>query len=143
MLGLVRLGFRGCSLKLRGDSVTASEITERPRGVLVTNAAMAWTLLCVAAEIHITEIEHLPGALNEKCDRLSRMPCYEETSISEELSEMGLRGLRIVPMQTDIAIQELLQCCDPNIATDTDAEFMSLWGRMRAAVSGVLVPPSL
>ena len=123
-------------------------ITERPRGVLVTNAAMAWTLLCVAvaAEVHITEIEHLPGVLNEKCDRLSRMPCYKDTSISEELSEMGLSALRIVPMQTDLAIQELLQCCNPNIATGTDAEFMSLWGRMRAAVSGVLEcvsPPSL
>ena len=146
VVGLVRLGCRGHSLKLRGDSVTALTwaITERPRGVLVTNAAMAWTLLCVAAEIHVTEIIHLPGALNQKCDRLSRMLCYEESSINKELSEMGLSGARIVPMQTDPAVQELLQCCDPSIATGTDAEFMSLWGRMRAAVTGVLhVPPSL
>jgi hypothetical protein len=53
-------------------------VTERPRGVLVTNANIAWTLLCVAAEIRITDVEHLPGALNEKRNRLSQMPCYTD-----------------------------------------------------------------
>ena len=61
-------------------------VTERPRGVLVTNATIAWTLLCVAAEIHITDVEHLPRALNEKRDRLSRMPCYTDI-VADRLHE--------------------------------------------------------
>jgi hypothetical protein len=44
------LGHLGRSLALRGDSVTAFTwaIAERPRGEIVTNASIVWTLLCVA-----------------------------------------------------------------------------------------------
>ena len=46
VIGHISLGGRGRTLALRGDSVTALTwaITERPRGTIVTNAAMIWTL---------------------------------------------------------------------------------------------------
>ena len=51
------------SLVLRGDSVTALtwSITERVRGSIATNASMVWTLLCVAADIDVAQIIHIPG----------------------------------------------------------------------------------
>jgi hypothetical protein len=74
VIGQVILGFSGSSLALRGDSVTALTwaITERPRGLIVTNAAMVWTLLCIAADINVKEVTHISGEENDKCDRLSR-----------------------------------------------------------------------
>jgi hypothetical protein len=74
VMGQVMLGLSGQSLALRGDSVTALTwaVTERPRGEIVTNAAMVWILLCVAAEIHVKEILYIPGDGNVNCDRLSR-----------------------------------------------------------------------
>jgi hypothetical protein len=53
VIGHISLGGRGQTIALRGDSVTALTwaITERPRGTIVTNAAMIWTLLAVAADV--------------------------------------------------------------------------------------------
>ena len=55
MIGQVVLGLAEPSLALRGDSVTALTwvITERPRGVIVTNAAVVSTLLSIAADINV------------------------------------------------------------------------------------------
>jgi hypothetical protein len=74
VIGQVILGFSGSSLALRGDSVTTLTwvITERPRGVIVTNAAMLRTLLCIAADINVKEVTHISGEDNDKCDHLSR-----------------------------------------------------------------------
>ena len=54
-MGHVFMGNRGKTLALRGDSVTALTwaIIERPRGSIVTNAAMIWTLLCMVAYVDI------------------------------------------------------------------------------------------
>lgn len=73
-IGEVVLGYGGSSLALRGDSITALTwaITERPRGSIVTNAAMIWTLLCIATDINIRKVTHIAGEENDKCDRLSR-----------------------------------------------------------------------
>jgi hypothetical protein len=48
VMGQIALGQSECYWALRGDSVTALtwSITERVRGILVTNASMVWTLLC-------------------------------------------------------------------------------------------------
>jgi hypothetical protein len=56
--GQVMLGYSGRSLALRGDSVTALTwaISERPRGKIVTNASIVWTLLCVATNIDVREL---------------------------------------------------------------------------------------
>jgi hypothetical protein len=74
VVGQVILGHSGRSLALRGDSVTALTwaISERPRGEIVMNASIVWTLLCVATNIDVREINHIPGVENGRCDRLSR-----------------------------------------------------------------------
>ena len=83
VLGHVALGRTGQSIALRGDSVTALAwaTTERPRGSIATNAAMVWTLLCVAADVHVTNITHIPGAENDNCDQLSRRGPAPTTTI--------------------------------------------------------------
>jgi hypothetical protein len=92
VVGQVILGFSGSSLALRGDSVTALTwaITERRRGVIVTNAAMVWTLLCIAADNNVKEVTHISGEDNDKCDRLSRRGAELKMSISEEAAEVGI-----------------------------------------------------
>jgi hypothetical protein len=67
VVGHIVLGNRGNSLALRGDSVTTLTwaSTERPRGAIVTNAAMVWTLLCVAADVHVRDATHIPGEEND------------------------------------------------------------------------------
>ena len=45
----------GHSVALRRDSISALTlaVTERTRGAIVIRAAMVWTLLCVAADVHV------------------------------------------------------------------------------------------
>jgi hypothetical protein len=72
-------------------------MTERPRGVRVTNAAMVWTLLCVAADVDVKEVTHIAGKGNEQRNRLSRRWDTGKTptmSESEEAEDMGLKGAR-------------------------------------------------
>ena len=68
--GQVMLGHAGRSLALRGNSVTALTwaITERPRGSIVTIAAMIWSLLCVATDVNVSDVTHIAGTENSKCD---------------------------------------------------------------------------
>jgi hypothetical protein len=80
---------------LRGDSITALTwtMTERPRGVRVTNASMIWTLLCIAADDNVKEVTHIPGEDNKQYDRLSRrwdVGKNPNMTVSEEAEDMGL-----------------------------------------------------
>ena len=70
VVGQVMLGHSGRSLALRGDNITALTwaISERPRGEIMTNASIVWTLLCVATNIDVKEITHIPGVENGRCD---------------------------------------------------------------------------
>jgi hypothetical protein len=63
VLGQVILGISGTGIALRGDSPTALTwaMTERPRGVRVTNASMVWTLLCIAADVDVKEVTDIAG----------------------------------------------------------------------------------
>jgi hypothetical protein len=117
VIGHVVLGFAGSSLALRGDSVTALTlaITERPRGAIVTNAAMVWTLLCIAMAINVKEVTHTTGEDNEKCDRLSRKGACPRTSISEDATDMGMPGARVVEMNGDETIMRIVELCDQRI----------------------------
>jgi hypothetical protein len=70
VVGQVMLGHSDRSLALSGDSVTALTwaISERPREEIVTSASIVWTLLCVATNIDVREITHIPGVENGRCD---------------------------------------------------------------------------
>jgi hypothetical protein len=94
VIGQVVLGWAGRNVALRGDSVTALTwaITERPRGVKITNAAMVWTLLCIAADVNVKEVTHIAGTANLNCDRLSRRKFDAVLSVADEASEMGVTG---------------------------------------------------
>jgi hypothetical protein len=42
-------------------------LTERPKGVRVTNASVL-----IAADVDVKEVTHIAGEDNQQCDRLSR-----------------------------------------------------------------------
>ena len=100
------MNFQGHALKLRGDSITALTwaITERPRGELVTKAAMAWTLVSIASGVHIADVEHIPGVQNDKCDCLSRRSQGTELSVKDELVHMGLAEVDVLHLENDTAV---------------------------------------
>jgi hypothetical protein len=126
VVGHILLGNRGQSLALRGHSVTALTwaITERPRGSTVTNAAMVWTLLCVAADIDVKEITHIPGEQNESCDQLSRRGHHPIMSVEEHANNLGITGAVTIEAQSDPAIMTMLRLCDPRISIQSNGEFM-------------------
>jgi hypothetical protein len=115
VIGQVILGFSGSSLTLRGDSVTAltGAISERPRGVILTNAAMVWTLLCIAADINVKEVTHKSGEDNDKCDRLSWRGAKLKKSISDEAAEMGMPGARVVDLSGDETVMGIIGLRNP------------------------------
>ena len=128
------------SLALRGDSVTALtwSITERVRGSIVTNASMVWTLLCVAADIDVAQIIHIPGEENKNCDRLSRMGDHSPRAVEEEARSMGVEGVQIVEVNGDERVMEILKLCDPRRVLTTEADFISFWSEVREAVAKFL-----
>ena len=136
VIGQVVLGLSGSSIALRGDSVTALTwaITERPRGSIVTNAAMVWTLLCIATDVNVREVTHIPGAGNGRCDRLSRRGLSPSISIAEEAAEMGIIGARVIEMNGDESIMSIIKLCDPRVVVETESEFVEFWTRARRVI---------
>jgi hypothetical protein len=100
VIGQAVLGSAGRNVALGGDSVTALTwaITERPRGVKITNAAMIWTLLCIAADVNVKEVTHIAGTANLNCDRLFRRKFDAVLSVADEASEMGVTGGAVVEL---------------------------------------------
>ena len=115
VMGQIILGLSSRSLALRGDSVTALTwaITERPRGSIVTQAAMLWSLLCVATDVNVSEVTHIAGEDNEKCDRLSRRGNAPKASVEQEARDMGLTAVNVISFETDGTVMEVLRLCDP------------------------------
>ena len=64
--------------------------TERPRGSIVTNAAMIWTLLCVAADVSMRETTPIAGKDNEICDQLSRRSSNPKWTAKEHAEKLGV-----------------------------------------------------
>lgn len=136
VVGQVILGYAGRSLALRGDSVTALTwaITERPRGVIVTKAAMMWSLLCVATDVNVSEVTHIAGTENEKCDRLSRRGTAANVSVAREAYDMGLSSARVISFEKEESVMRILQLCDPRIELATEQEFIRFWSQAREAI---------
>ena len=142
VVGYIKLGHRGRTLALRGDSVTA--LTERTRGYNVTKASMVWTLLCIAAEVDIKEITHISGKENYRCDALSRL-VETGQSVEKQAGEMGISGARIIDAQEDPDVRALVKQCDPRIILNSDEEFLEFWCTTRTIVDSLLAasPPPL
>ena len=141
ILGQVALGYRGRSVTLRGDSVTALTwaITERPRGERVMEAAMVASLLCIAAGVDVKEVTHIPGTEKNKCDRLSRRGCAPPLSITEEAKTMGMRGVDVVEIDSDEDIIAILKLCNPRCKLKSEQEFIGIWSTARNAIYSFLV----
>ncbi len=145
VLGHIALGHAGQSIALRGDSVTALTwaITER-YGSIATNASMIWTLLCVAADVHVTDITHIPGTDNDNCDQLSRRGPTPSTTIAQHAANLGLGDAPHIPLDTDTDVSTLLRLCRPSILTSTDAQFSAFWKEARSSTDRFVSkhPPS-
>ena len=144
VMGQIILGRSGpnFSLALRGDSVTALtwSITERVRGSIVTNASMVWTLLCVSADVNMTEVIHIAGAENTNCDKLSRRGVHSTMSVEEEVRGMGIEGVRVVEINGDERVMDILRLCDPRREMLTETDFVKFWTEVRSAVASFLHP---
>jgi hypothetical protein len=140
VMGQIALGLAGQSLALRGDSVTALtwSITERVRGSLVTNASMVWTLLCVAADIHVQQVIHIAGVDNDKCDRLSRRGSHSTVSVAEEAVKMGCGTVGTVEVNGEDSMMGVLRLCDPRRKMTTESEFVAFWSEVRGAIANFL-----
>ena len=140
ILGQIALGYRGGSVALRGDGVTALTwaITERPRGERVTKAVMVFSLLCIAADVDVKEVTHIAGMENRNCDRLSRRGRAPTTSILEEAEAMGVRGADVVEIDSDEDIIDLLRLCDPRCELHSEEEFISFWSAARSSIDSFL-----
>ena len=139
VMGQVMLGLSGKGIALRGDSVTALTwtMTERPRGVRVTNASMVWTLLCIAAGVEVKEVTHISGEDNEKCDRLSRrwdVGKKPVMSVLEEAKEMGIEGASLVEMENDVSVRGVVELCDPRTDLNSEGQFIVFWLKARSAI---------
>jgi hypothetical protein len=139
VLGQVILGFSGTGIALRGDSVTALTwaMTERPRGVRLTNASMVWTLLCIAADVDVKEVTRIAGEDNEQRDRLSRrwnIGKVPTMIVSEEAEDMGMIGVEVVEMGRDPGARGIIELCDPGTELSSESQFISFWMRARSAV---------
>lgn len=140
VVGHVILGNKGRSLALRGDSVSALTwaITERSRGSIVTNAAMVWTLFCIAADVDVREATHIPGVENDDCDQLSRRGPAPINTVEEHAKNLGIMGAAVVEAQSDSDIMTILRLCNPHVNIQSDSEFMKFWSTARAAIDSLL-----
>ena len=147
VVGQVALGCAGSSLALRGDSVTALTwaITERPRGTIVTNAAMVWTLLCVSTDVDVREVTHIAGEDNENCDRLSRRGTKPQRPLEEDVAGMEIGKPEIIELIEIPGVKKLLELCDPK--RQFQSEFFQFWMEAREAtrvfLSGFLTHPMI
>lgn len=135
LAGLALLGVRDVDVEVRGDSVAALTWveTERPRGDLVTNASMVFTLLCINFGLDVKKGVHISGDENWRCDRLSR---FNETGsgVLETLQNMGLGDTPVINLQDNRQIQKLLESCDPQRYLDEDGVFLDFWSGIRDAL---------
>lgn len=141
VLGFIRLGYTGKNLLLRGDSITALQwaINERTKGSIVTRAAIVWTVLCIAADVHVTDVTHIAGVDNKICDQLSRRCATTKKSVREEAKDLGLGCAKVLAFDSDSTVSDLIQLCDPRESFDTDASFSTFWGEVRAVVMRALL----
>ena len=123
-------------IMLRGDSIIALTwaMTERPRGVRVTNASIIWTLLCIATDIDMKKVTHIAGEENGRCDRLSRRGSDTTISVLQEAEDMGTRGADVLEIDSNQSVRDIIGLCDPRTDLNSEAEFMSFWLRARGII---------
>ena len=145
ILGLLKLGVSNEDIEVRGDSQSALTWarTERPRGKVVTNAAMVFTLLCVSHGIEAKEATHIGGQVNYRCDQLSRM-AESGLAVADILVGIGLGGIRDLMLESDCRARKLIECCRPDRQFSSEGDFILFWKEIKKTVGASLItnPPS-
>jgi hypothetical protein len=135
LVGLAILGIRDVDVEVRGDSVAALTWveTERPRGELVTNASIVFTLLGISFGLDVKKGVHISGDDNWRCDRLSRI---SETGkgIRDTLQGMGLGEAPEINLQGNRQVRKLLESCNPKRCLDGEGVFLEFWSGVRDAL---------
>jgi hypothetical protein len=116
LLMLAKLKMQHNSLKLRGDSITSLTWSknERYRSIPGRRAALIFTLLSIAFDYDVVEIEHIPGVDNILHDKLSR---------GFKPSELGFNESTIMDF-TFGPSGKILELCDPS---SKDYNLLDLW----------------
>ena len=139
LMGLALLGIRDVDVEIRGDSVAALTWAEkeRPRGELVTNASMVFTLLVVKFGLDVKKSVHISGDDNWRCDKLSRLSESQE-GLREVLMGMELESTLIVNLQDNCHVQKLLYSCSPKRCLNGEQKFLKFCGEIRGALEEIL-----
>lgn len=126
IIGLLKIGMSNEDIELRGDSLSARiwARTKRPRGKVVTNAAMVFTLLCVSHGIEAKEVTHIGRQANYRCDQLSRM-AESDLAVADILGGSGLGGIRDLMSVSDCRARKLIECCRPDRQISLEGDFKS------------------
>jgi hypothetical protein len=99
---------------------------------------MIWTLLCIAADVHVNEVTHIAGKDNANCDRLSRREGATTVSVADEAVEMGVVGGAVLEVNRDEIVMAILRLCNPRTELGSELDFIDFWIRARSAIDSFL-----
>jgi hypothetical protein len=135
LITLVKLGVRDVDLELRGDSTSALSWAESVKftGKNSSNAAMVFTLTCIAFGFNVRNAIHKLGKENWRADLLSRLG-EKGISIEEGMRSIGLGGVPVIYLEEDPNAMTLLRCCDPLREVVREEEFKIFWDEVRSAL---------
>lgn len=138
ILALITLGTSCRDLEVRGDSVAALTWaqTERARGPRVTNAAMVFTVMCLMYDLDVKVATHIPGVDNHRCDKLSRL-VESRQGVREAMDDMGLDRCKVLDIQGNSSIRQLLELCGPTRVFADESEFIVFWAAVRESLRAV------
>jgi hypothetical protein len=105
---LYKLGSKGCTIELKGDSQTALKWgeTERFKGILNLGSVIAFILLGTHCNIWVSSSIHIAGEDNTFYDQLSR---------GTAINSLGLEDDIIINLQKDSEFIRLIELCNPHI----------------------------
>ena len=61
-------------------------------------------------------------------------------SVEEEVRGMGIEGIRVVEVNGDERVRDILRLCDPRREMLTETDFVKFWTEVRSAVASFLHP---
>jgi hypothetical protein len=101
-----------------------------------TNAAMVFTLVCIAFGFNIRSAIHKPGEENWRADILSRLK-EKGMSMEEGMKSIGFEGVPVVQLEDNPNAMTLLNCCNPRRSIEREEEFNDFWDEIRGALVGL------
>ena len=101
-----RMGYKGVSYILKGDSISALQWAkeDRAQSMICRRASICFSLISIHLDLRVAETIHVPGVENIICDGLSR---------GKLGSEVGLPIEKYRDFQSDARGMEFLRECDP------------------------------